>query len=154
LENINGGIDHGKNHLGTRQEWWFRRAEEWQGCSWGYDSKRYMNAITSLGLPTAKIPVYFETEREMLEKAVASLATGTPERLRIVRIVNTLEMDRLLVLEALGEEVRGQGYLSVAGEARKMAFDKAGIFFRSFGRRARIRTDCLRVRWGNFDIYF
>jgi hypothetical protein len=65
--------------------------------------------------PTAKIPVYFESDREVLEKAVASLATGTPERLRIVRIVNTLEMAQLLVSEALGEEVRGQGYLSVRG---------------------------------------
>jgi hypothetical protein len=83
---------------------------------------------------------------------VGSLATGTPERLRIVRIANTLEVARLLVSEALGEEVRGKGYLNVAGEARKMAFDEAGIFFRSLGRRVRIRTDCLQMRWGNFDI--
>ena len=86
----------------------------------------YTNAITSLGLPAAKIPMYFESDREVLEKAVASLATGTPQTLRIVRIGNTLEMDRLLVSEALREEARERGYLSRAAEARQMAFDKAG----------------------------
>jgi hypothetical protein len=52
-------------------------------------------------------------------------------------------MAGLLVSEASSEEVRGQGYLSVAGEARKMAFDEAGIFFRSLGRgHAFERTVC------------
>jgi hypothetical protein len=86
----------------------------------------YTNAITSLGLPAAKIPIYFESDREVLEQAVASLATGTPETLRAVRIGNTLEMDRLLVSEALLEEARERGYLSHAAEARQMAYDGAG----------------------------
>jgi hypothetical protein len=86
----------------------------------------YTNAITSLGLPTAKIPIYFESDREVLEKAIASLATGTPQTLRIVRIGNTLEMDRLLVSEALLEDARERGYLSRAAVARQMAFDEAG----------------------------
>jgi hypothetical protein len=60
----------------------------------GCDSKGYMNTITSLGLPTAKIPIYFETDREVLEKALAWPSTGMPERLRIVRIRNTLENGR------------------------------------------------------------
>jgi hypothetical protein len=38
-----------------------------------------MNTITFLGLPTAKIPVYFETDREVLEKALAWPSTGMPE---------------------------------------------------------------------------
>jgi hypothetical protein len=86
----------------------------------------YTNAITSLGLPAAKIPMYFESDREVLEKAVASLATETPQTLRIVRIGNTLEMDRLLVSEALLEEALKRGYLSHGTEARQMAFDNAG----------------------------
>ena len=45
----------------------------------GCDSKGYMNTITSLGLPTAKIPIYFETDREVLEKALAWPSTGMPE---------------------------------------------------------------------------
>jgi hypothetical protein len=89
----------------------------------------YTNAITSLGLATAKIPIYFESDREVLEKAVASLANGTPQTLRIVRIGNTLEMDRLLVSEALLEEARERGYLVPAAEARQMAFDNAGNLF-------------------------
>jgi hypothetical protein len=86
----------------------------------------YTNAITSLGLPAAKIPMYFESDREVLEKAIASLATEAPQTLRIVRIANTLEMDRLLVSEALLGEAQGEGYLVPADEARQMAFDTAG----------------------------
>jgi hypothetical protein len=86
----------------------------------------YTNAITSLGLPTAKIPIYFETDREVLEKAIASLATVTPQTLRVVRIANTLELNRLFVSEALLAEGRRRGYLSHPSEARQMAFDEAG----------------------------
>ena len=86
----------------------------------------YTNAITSLGLPSAKIPIYFESDREVLEKAIASLATENPQMLRIVRIANTLEMDQLLVSEALLEEAHERGYLGGAPGAEQMAFDKMG----------------------------
>ena len=86
----------------------------------------YTNAITSLGLPAAKIPIYFESDREVLEMAIASLATETPQTLRIVRIGNTLEMDRLLVSEVLIGEARERGFFVPAAEAQQMAFNKAG----------------------------
>ncbi|HEX4785558.1 MAG TPA: hypothetical protein VH350_14550, partial [Candidatus Sulfotelmatobacter sp.] len=89
----------------------------------------YTNAITSLGLPAAKIPMYYESDREVLENAIASLATETPQTLRIVRIGNTLEMDRLLVSEALLEEARKGGYLNQAAEATQMVFDNAENLF-------------------------
>ena len=86
----------------------------------------YTNAITSLGLPTAKIPIYFDTDREVLEKAVASLASVSTTQLRIVRIINTLSLDRMLVSEAFAEEARTRADLTVVGTAEDMAFDEAG----------------------------
>ncbi len=86
----------------------------------------YTNAITSLGLPTAKIPIYFDTDREVLEKAVASLASPSVAKLRIVRITNTLNLDRVLVSEAYADEVRTRADLTVVGEAKEIEFDETG----------------------------
>jgi len=86
----------------------------------------YTNAITSLGLPTAKIPIYFDTDREVIKKAIASLATEAPNKLRIVRILNTLSLDRMLASEVLAQEALGKGNLTIAGTPREMDFDEAG----------------------------
>lgn len=86
----------------------------------------YTNAITSLGLPTAKIPIYFDTDREALENAIASLASPSTAKLRIIRITNTLNMDRVLVSEAFAEEARTRGDLTIVGTARGIGFDATG----------------------------
>ena len=86
----------------------------------------YVNALTSLGLPTAKIPMYFDTDREALETAFTSLVSASNEKLRVVRIVNTLNLDRILVSEALAEEVSSRAELAVIGSAKEMEFDESG----------------------------
>ena len=60
----------------------------------------YMNALTSLGLQPAKIPIYFDNDREAIQAALASLAEPDAEKLRVVRIADTLNVERLLVSEA------------------------------------------------------
>ena len=86
----------------------------------------YVNALTSLGLPTAKIPMYFDTDREALETAFTSLASPSKRELRVARIVNTLNLDRILISEALAKEVSSRPELTVNGTAREMEFDETG----------------------------
>ena len=86
----------------------------------------YMNAVTSLGLAPAKIPIYFDTDREALENAFASLVSPAPEKLRIVRINDTLSLDRMLISEAFTEKARTQANLTLVGAAKEMEFDGAG----------------------------
>lgn len=86
----------------------------------------YVNALTSLGLPTAKIPMYFDRDREVLETAFTSLVAASKEKLRVVRIVNTLNLDRILVSEALAQEVNSRAELTVVGTAKEMEFDETG----------------------------
>ncbi len=86
----------------------------------------YINAVTSLGLPTAKIPMYFDTDCEAIETAIISLASSSPEKLRIVRIANTLNLEQMLVSEALAEEASSREDLSLVGLAKEMAFDETG----------------------------
>ncbi len=86
----------------------------------------YMNAVTSLGLAPAKIPIYFESDREALENAFASLVSSSPDKLRIARIRDTLSLDRMLISEAFAEQARAQPDVTLSGAAKEMEFDASG----------------------------
>jgi hypothetical protein len=86
----------------------------------------YMNALTSLGLLPAKIPIYFENDREAIEAALASLASEEPEKLRVVRIADTLNVQRFLASEACVGAMHGHTGVTTVGSARAMEFDGAG----------------------------
>lgn len=86
----------------------------------------YINALTSLGLPTVNIPIHFETDHEAIQQAIASLAAPNPEKLRIVRITDTLNIDRLLVSESCVDLLRDRSQLTISGYAKPMDFDDAG----------------------------
>jgi hypothetical protein len=59
----------------------------------------YTNTLTSLGLACGRIPFYFDTDREAIERAIASLINNSANDIRIVRIKNTLSLDHMLVSE-------------------------------------------------------
>jgi hypothetical protein len=90
----------------------------------------YINALTSLGLPTVKIPMHFETDRETMGHALNSLATTKPEGLRIVRISDTLNLDRLLVSESCLRTMNHNSDVTIVGEPRAMQFDIDGNLLR------------------------
>lgn len=86
----------------------------------------YMNALTSLGLLTPKIPIHFDSDREAVEQALATLASRHPERLRVARIANTLQLEKLLVSESCAEALRDRPDVTLGGPAREMRFDGEG----------------------------
>jgi hypothetical protein len=86
----------------------------------------YMNAVTSLGLAPAKIPIYFDSDREALENAFASLVAASPDKLRIARIRDTLSLDRILISQAFEEQARAQPDVTLPGAAKEMEFDASG----------------------------
>jgi hypothetical protein len=83
----------------------------------------YMNGLTSLGLLPAKIPIYFDNDREAIQAALASLATQNPEKSRVVRIADTLNLERFLVSESCASARNGGPELTTTGMARDMEFD-------------------------------
>ena len=85
----------------------------------------YMNALTSLGLLPAKIPIYFDTDRDAIQAALASLAVPEPEKLRVVRIADTLNLERFQASEACVGATNGHPGVTTAGAARDMEFDAA-----------------------------
>lgn len=86
----------------------------------------YTNTLTSLGLQIPKIPIHFDTDREAIEQALATLASMHPEQLRVVRISNTLQLEKLLVSQSCAEALKGKPGLTLAGSAEDMRFDGAG----------------------------
>jgi Lactate racemase N-terminal domain len=86
----------------------------------------YMNALTSLGLLPAKIPIYFENDREGIQAALASLAAADRGDLRVVRIADTLNLERFLASERCVAALHGRPGVTTADTAREMDFDPAG----------------------------
>jgi hypothetical protein len=85
----------------------------------------YMNALTSLGLLPAKIPIHFDNDRDAIQAALSSLAANEPEKLRIVRIADTLNLERFQVSESCAGATNGHKGVAVTGPATEMQFDEA-----------------------------
>ena len=86
----------------------------------------YTNAITATILDPAKLPLIMNTDQEAIAVALKTCNRITPETVRIVRIVNTLEIHRVWVSPALLEEVDKNENLAVAGAEAPMSFDVSG----------------------------
>jgi hypothetical protein len=85
----------------------------------------YMNALTSIGLLPAKIPIYFDNDRDAIQAALASLATPDLEQLRVVRIADTLNLDHFLASETCGAVLEGRQGVKTGAQPRAMEFDAA-----------------------------
>jgi hypothetical protein len=85
-----------------------------------------INALTSMTPNSVKIPIHFETDREVLERALGSMALADPRAARVVRIRDTLSLDTLEVSEAFSRELRKNKNLSVLRKTSPMKFDRQG----------------------------
>ena len=86
----------------------------------------YTNSLTALTPSTTKIPIYFDTDRECIEKALASLALPDAAIPRIVRISSTLSLDKFQASEAYAKEVSARSDLVITGVSHDMEFDASG----------------------------
>jgi hypothetical protein len=85
----------------------------------------YMNALTALTPQSAKIPIYFDTDRECMERALGSLALGNVEEARVLRIADTLNLIEFQASESLLDEIKGNPILRMKGAFEPMRFDAA-----------------------------
>ncbi|MST00354.1 MAG: DUF2088 domain-containing protein [Pedosphaera sp.] len=91
------------------------------------DSKStYINSLTSLTPQCAKIPVYFETDREAIARLLETLATGEPTQAKVIRITDTLSLSHVEVSESYLSELTGRSELNALIAPAEMAFDSAG----------------------------
>ena len=86
----------------------------------------YANVFTSTFLNRAKIPVTMPTDREAIGIALEVLRSVPPESAKVVRIKNTLELERIQLSEALLEEAQAIKHLEIVGALEEMQFDGEG----------------------------
>jgi len=74
-----------------------------------------------------KVPIHFETDREAVAAALGSLALLDTTKARVVRIQDTLSLEKVAVSEGYAESVRQQSDLEVMNELEEMKFDAGGL---------------------------
>ena len=88
--------------------------------------KSFVNALTALTPQSAKLPIYFETDREAITRALDSLPLASPGDARIVRVADTLSVAEMQVSENLWREAKAQPRIAVEGAPHELAFNADG----------------------------
>ena len=86
----------------------------------------YTNVLATGIYSTGRIPVTFETDRDILDVILQKLEQ--PEKARIIRIENTLHLDSFLATESLIGEIARQASLEISGELIETRFSPEGFF--------------------------
>ncbi len=86
----------------------------------------WTNALTALSLQGAKVPMHFDTDREVLAAALASLPLPAGQAPRLARIRDTLSLEWIEVSESLLAELEGRGDVEICGPPAPWSFDAAG----------------------------
>jgi hypothetical protein len=85
-----------------------------------------INCLTAGHPEGAILPVHFETDREVIDAALAILGTREPEAARIVRIRDTLHLEEVEISEPCLAEPDRATTLKVLGPAQPLSFDAQG----------------------------
>ena len=83
----------------------------------------YINCMTGNHPSGAHIPLYFDTDRICIDRALETVGLVEPENAKVLRIHNTLELGELLISEAYLPEIEKRDDLEIIGEAEDMPFD-------------------------------
>ena len=88
----------------------------------------YINGLTSCVAESGRIPLYFDNDRLAIQAAVKLTGKQDAEKLRLARIPNTMQLDRIWLSEALAEEAGTLG-LEVLGGPEPLTFNSLGNLF-------------------------
>jgi hypothetical protein len=87
-----------------------------------------INCLTA-GYPEgAALPVHFDTDREVLDAALAIIGTRQASDARVMRVRNTLTLDEVEVSEPCLADTTRQTEFEVVGPAASVTFDTGGNF--------------------------
>ena len=86
----------------------------------------YPNAITDHDASTYKIPLIMNNEKECLQATMAICLKMDPENPKILILKNSLEIESMLISEALIPEAKTRPELTIEGEPFELEFDADG----------------------------
>lgn len=86
----------------------------------------YMNAVTAMTLDAAKIPAYFDTDRETIDAALDTIGLVEPRAAKVIRIKNTLMLGEVEVSETCMHLLKGRKDLVQLNDPEELQFDQHG----------------------------
>lgn len=86
----------------------------------------YTNVLTSGFLNRANIPPTFDTDKEAISTALGTFKRIKTEQVKVVRIKNTLELEKVYISEVLLKEAEGRADIEIVGSPEQMSFDAEG----------------------------
>lgn len=89
----------------------------------------YINSITSTVLTLAKIPMVMRNHQECIQVCLRSCVGTKRERPKVVRIEDTLHLEKIWLSEAYWEIAKRTDGVVIEGEMTEMKFDEKGNLF-------------------------
>ncbi|MGW8181200.1 MAG: hypothetical protein ACWGQW_20915, partial [bacterium] len=87
----------------------------------------YLNVLTSQNVIAARLPIHFATAKETIARAMMSLGSNcTAESVRMIRILDTLNLTRIEASECMIPELEAHSRVSEVSPAREMDFAEDG----------------------------
>ena len=83
----------------------------------------YLNCLTTTFVGRGAIPLYFDTEEQLVDAALSTLSDIPTDKLRMVIVPNTLHLHECLVSEAIAAEARGKPGREVEDGALEIGFE-------------------------------
>jgi len=83
--------------------------------------KTWLNTITGISPEKAAVPIYFDTDREVLDACFKTIGNILPTDARIVHIRDTLSVDKISVSKAYAEEISQNSDLKLLGDWNVLA---------------------------------
>ena len=82
-----------------------------------------VNALTALTPHSAKVPIFFDTDREAIHQALLSIAHPDMRNAKVIRIADTLSLGELEVSAAYRDQIKENADLEAVNGAGEMKFD-------------------------------
>jgi hypothetical protein len=86
----------------------------------------YVNCFTAMTPEKGRVPPTGETDREAIEWAFQTIGAVEPQDARVVKIKNTLHLDKIYISQSLATELKSQPDWEIEDEACEMCFSKEG----------------------------
>ena len=89
----------------------------------------YPNSLTSTVPTSVKLPMVLHNDREAIQAAIKTCNIGDKKKVTLVRMKNTLDVERIWVSETLLKTAEAHPQLEIDGVAEEMRFDSEGNLF-------------------------
>ncbi|MBW1699549.1 MAG: DUF2088 domain-containing protein [Deltaproteobacteria bacterium] len=88
--------------------------------------KTWINVITGISPEKGAIPIYFDTDREVLDACFKTIGNIPVAEARVVHIKDTLSIDRISVSQAYAKDIEKNSRLRLLGRFEEMALGADG----------------------------